>query len=368
MRRFLVLIAFVAATASGQQPFTLQQVLSAPYSTSLTAAPVGSLFAWVENAEGVRNIWIGGPKEPARQLTHYTEDDGQDIASLTWSPDGKAIAYVYGTETGASGRYTDPAHLQHPAPVGIILQPIDGGDPIPLGEGRAPLFEPLNHHPPCLFIRGGGGGGGGGAKTKKKKKKSQISASADLISILLLLSASKEPAIPKYRHSRLPPFTRVLLFDRGTASALTLSPDGKLLAYISHRRTHSFLALYNLEIKTLTFPAPSTGDDSAPSFSRDGKQLAWLRFPFTDAPEFAGSRTSPNPWSIQILNVATNETRTLFQPEANKPGSAEPRMATRRTPPFMGVGKPHYFLQRAERLPSPVRNSRHRWDAARPWR
>src|SRR6185312_1342796 len=98
--------------------------------------------------------------------------------------------------------------------------------------------------------------------------------------------------------------------------------------------THNFLALFNLITKEITFPAPSTGDDSAPIFSRDGKQLAWLRFPFTDAPEFAGNRTSPNPWSIQILNVATKETRTLFQPDANKPGSVEPRMST---------GEPHLY-------------------------
>jgi dipeptidyl aminopeptidase/acylaminoacyl peptidase len=306
MRRFLALTAFVAATASAQQPFTLQQVLSAPYALSLTASPVGAEFAWVENAEGRRNIWVGGPHEPARQLTHYTEDDAQDIASLTWSPDGKTIAYVYGAEIGASGRPANPAHLQRAMPVEIILQPIDGGDPMHVGEGRSPLFEPLNHH--LLFLRGG------------------QTWSADL-DVGCSSSNGCKTEIPQSSIHQL-------LFDRGTPSALTLSPDGKILAYISHRRSHNFLALFNLETKTLTFPAPSTGDDSAPIFSRDGKQLAWLRFPFTDPPEFAGNRTSPNPWSIQILNVATSETRTLFQPEPNKPGSAEPRMST---------GEPHLY-------------------------
>ena len=154
MRRFLALIAFVAATVSAQQPFTLQQILSAPYSTNLTAAPTGSLFAWVENAEGVHNIWIAGPNQPARQLTHYTEDDAQDIASLTWSPDASTIAYVYGAETGASGRPANPAHLQRPTPVEIILQPVDGGDAIRLGEGRAPLFM-TPERPSLFFLRSG---------------------------------------------------------------------------------------------------------------------------------------------------------------------------------------------------------------------
>src|SRR5580698_5204802 len=124
MRRLLALLAFtVAAKARAQQPFTLQQVLSAPYALSLTASPVGARFAWVENAEGVRNIWIGGPKELAHQLTHYTEDDGQDIASLTWSPDGSTIAYVYGAESGASGKPANPDEL-HGQPLHVMLQPL----------------------------------------------------------------------------------------------------------------------------------------------------------------------------------------------------------------------------------------------------
>ena len=64
------------------QPFTLQQILSAPYSTTLTAAPTGSLFAWVEHTEGRNNLWVGGPGTPARQLTHNTDDDAQDIDHL----------------------------------------------------------------------------------------------------------------------------------------------------------------------------------------------------------------------------------------------------------------------------------------------
>jgi dipeptidyl aminopeptidase/acylaminoacyl peptidase len=308
MRRLLTLLAFAAAaTAPAQQSFTLQQILSAPYSTSLTAAPVGNLFAWVEDAEGVHNIWIGGPNSPARQLTHYTQDDAQDIASLTWSPDATSIAYVYGAETGSSGRPANPAHLQRPTPIEIYLQPIDGGASTLLGEGHAPLFS--RDGASIFFLRNG-----------------QI-FTADLSCL------PSRNCHPEHREGPASPAAAQLpaepvLFDRGTASQLALSPDGTKLAYISHRRTHNFLALFNLTTKELTFPAPSTGNDSAPSFSRDGKYLAWLRFPFTNAPEFAGNRTSPNPWSIQLDDLSTSTTRTLFTPEANKPGSAEPRMST----------------------------------------
>ena len=320
MRILLAFFAVAALTAKAQQTFTLQQILSAPYATSLTAAPTGPLFAWVEDAEGRHNLFVGGANIPARQLTHNTEDDAQDIAGLAWSPDASTIAYVYGAETGNSGRPANPAHLQHATAVEIYLQPTAGGTPIKLGEGRAPFFTPDGNS--VLFLRSG-----------------QIFI-ADLHCMATKdchlepceppvgdchSARSEGPASPPAA-AQLP--SHPLLYDRGTASSLTLSPDGKLLAYISHRRNHSFLALFNFATKELTFPEPSTGNDAAPIFSRDGKHLAWLRYPFTTAPEFATNRTSPNPWSIQILDVATHTTRTLFTPDPNKPGSAEPRMST----------------------------------------
>ena len=119
---FLALTVAAATSAPAQQPFTLQQILSAPYALSLTAAPKGAEFAWVENAEGLRNIWIGGPKESARQITRYGEDDGQDLDGLAWSPDATSIAYSRGAETGADGKPANPAHLQRATPVEVWVQ------------------------------------------------------------------------------------------------------------------------------------------------------------------------------------------------------------------------------------------------------
>jgi dipeptidyl aminopeptidase/acylaminoacyl peptidase len=313
--RPLVLLALAAASsliAQTSKPFTLQQALSAPYATDLTAAPVGNLFAWVEDAEGRHNLYVGGKEVAARQLTRNTEDDAQDISQLAWSPDAKYIAYTFGAPNGADGKPANPAHLQHPTPIRVMLVSTEReGEPITIAEGRAPLFSRDGHS--LLYLHEG-----------------QI-WSADLTS---------QNA------------THQLVFDRGTASALTLSPDGNTLAFISRRReanepSHSFLALFDLKTHTLSFPAPSTGGDSAPAFSPDGKQLAWIRTPFTDIPEFANPRTSATPWSIQLLDLfpasptptlssrpeaegrsgeipAFGTARTLYSPEPNKPGSVLP--------------------------------------------
>jgi dipeptidyl aminopeptidase/acylaminoacyl peptidase len=281
------------------KPITLQQVLSAPYATSLTASPTGNLFAWVEDAEGRHNLWIAGPNQPPRQLTHNTQDDAQDIAQLAWSPNASAIAYTYGAESGANGKPANPAHLQRPTPVEVVLQHLaPGTQPILIGEGHEPLFTHDGRS--VLFVHDG----------------------------QIWIASTTAPTSPHQ-----------LVYDRGYASSLTLSPDGHLLAFISHRSeanepSHSFLALYTLEASgdieahTLRFIDPSTSDDSAPAFSPDGTHIAWLRSPFVQPREFANPRTSPNPWSIQLADVATGDTRTLFTPAADKPGSVLPHLAT----------------------------------------
>jgi dipeptidyl aminopeptidase/acylaminoacyl peptidase len=308
MRRLFPLALILVATslaatspAPAQQVFTLQQILSAPYALALTAAPVGTQFAWIENAEGRRNIWVGGPQAAARQITTYTEDDGQDIDGLAWSPDGTSLAYNRGAENGASGKPANPAHLQRPTPVEVWVQPLAASHPPELlGEGHAPLFSRDGRS--VLFLRGG-----------------QI-WSADLTTSVT---------------------AHQLVFDRGSASSLTLSPDGRLLAFVSRRKDHSFIGLFDLGTHALRFLSPSTGSDLAPSFSPDSRQIAWLRKPFTEAPEFATNRTSAYPWSIQLADVASGEAHTLYSPKPNERGSVLPHLSS---------GGPHVFWSAENKL------------------
>jgi dipeptidyl aminopeptidase/acylaminoacyl peptidase len=301
---FASFLALPAATKLHAQtqpphPFALAQVMSAPYAHSLAAAPTGDLFAWTESSNGIHNLWIAGPHTPARQLTHFTDDDGLDLANLTWSPDARSIAFTLATEPGADARPANPAHLQRSTASTLWLQPIDSAAATtPLTEGHTPLFSRDGRT--LFFLRD--------AK----------------IWSLALNGPTAQP--------------QQLVIDRGRASQLTLSPDGTLLAFITSRGTspnsHSYLALFDLRTHTLTFPAPSTDVDSAPAFSPDGTHIAWLRTPFLDAPEFAANRISATPWSIQLLDLHTGESHSIFTPPANRPGSVIPHTSS---------GEPHLF-------------------------
>ncbi|MGC1372452.1 MAG: hypothetical protein WA824_09980, partial [Candidatus Sulfotelmatobacter sp.] len=86
--------------------------MSSPFPSELVAATLSSRVAWVFDAKGIRNVWVAdGPDfvHTARQVTHYTEDDGQPIASLRITPDGKTVIYAHGTELNDAQESANPA-------------------------------------------------------------------------------------------------------------------------------------------------------------------------------------------------------------------------------------------------------------------
>src|SRR5271170_7957022 len=93
----LLAIAFLPASLLSQS-FTLQQVMSAPFQSKLSASPAGNRFAWIANQQGRRNLWLADAAAGGgvRELTHYDSDDGIEIGDISWTPDGESILYVRG--------------------------------------------------------------------------------------------------------------------------------------------------------------------------------------------------------------------------------------------------------------------------------
>ena len=85
-----VAAADAASALSAAAPFTIEQAISAPFPSELTASPAGGKLAWVFDERGARNIWVAeAPQYRGRRLTNYRADDGQEIIDLRWSPDGR---------------------------------------------------------------------------------------------------------------------------------------------------------------------------------------------------------------------------------------------------------------------------------------
>jgi hypothetical protein len=90
---FQFLVSFILAnqTAHGATgSFTIEQVMSAPFTSSLLPAPTGARVAWLLNERGRRNVWVASaPDWKGREVTNFEADDGQEINDLAWAPDGK---------------------------------------------------------------------------------------------------------------------------------------------------------------------------------------------------------------------------------------------------------------------------------------
>src|SRR5579872_7055631 len=142
MKRILTVLLCAVASAAGAG-FTLEQVLSAPFPSELVAAPGGGKVAWVLNEHGARNVWVASaPDFKGTRVTAYTEDDGQDLGQLGWTPDGRSIVYVRGGDLEFLGR-NDPNPMSNPAGVEQAIWLVAPGEaPRKLAAGYSPAVSP----------------------------------------------------------------------------------------------------------------------------------------------------------------------------------------------------------------------------------
>src|SRR5450432_3266344 len=140
------LIFFLAggiALAAPAKHFTLQQVLSGPFPSDLTAAPQGGAVAWVLDQSGARNIWVAeAPDYKGRRITDYQADDGQEIAQMAWTPDGRSIVFVSGGDFETFSDNPNPASLAEGVEQNFWIVPVSGGAPRKIAEGSQPAVSP----------------------------------------------------------------------------------------------------------------------------------------------------------------------------------------------------------------------------------
>jgi len=271
--RRLAVAALVSFAAISLQAgtFTLDQVLSSPFPTGLVAASNASRIAWVFNAKGVRNVWVAnGPDFTARQVTHFSGDDGMPIASVRLTPDGRTIVFVRGTEINQAGRVAAPTNDLSPRKQMVFAQEVDGDSPRALGEM---------------------GCGEEGCEDVELSPDGEFAVWAARKQLWI---APVSGATPAHQLTDLP----------GSCNEPRWSPDGHHIAFISDRGDHSFIGIYSFGYDSIRYVAPSVDRDGAPRWSPDGKQVAFLRIPGVEQKQPLIPQ-QPVTWSIWIADPTT---------------------------------------------------------------
>lgn len=303
--RVLLAVLCVLVTAGiAQTKFTIEQVLSAPFLTELTASPDGKRLAWFVNDQGRRNVWAAeAPQFRPRKLTSFTGDDGQDLTKLTWSPDGEIIVFVRGQGKNSAGETPNPTNDPAGTEQAIWAVSFKGGLARKLGNGVEPV----------------------------------ISFSGEMV----FVSDGEIWAVPLSASTA----AKQLFKARGKKGSPTWSPDGKTLAFVSDREDHSFIGLYQPGSNDVRYIAPSVDRDNSPRWSPNGRQIAFVRQPGRGGdPPPPGSDSTPVPWSIWVADFATLQARQIWAGSAT-PEASLPRFAGENLVQWAADGRLVFFSE-----------------------
>jgi len=280
----MILFSFtiILSTSLQSQTFTLKQIMSAPFPSSLVTSPSGDKVAWVFNDQGCRNIYVAeAPDYKARKITHYDQDDGQELGTPEFTPDGETIVYVRGGSSNRQGEYPNPTSDTKGVYQAVWAVNISGGEPWMLGKGSNPTVSPKGNW--VIFTRG---------NNLYKTPIDSVNKSTQLFQA------------------------------RGRNRNPLWSPDGTKLAFVSSRDDHSYIGIYHFQDKAITWMAPSVDRDNHPVWSPDGRNIAFIRIPGILV-ETQRRRETGLPFALWVADVETGKGKKVWTSPDSSAGFAQ---------------------------------------------
>jgi dipeptidyl aminopeptidase/acylaminoacyl peptidase len=213
----------------------------------LVAAKKSDRLAWMAYERGMRNVYTAGAPDfrPVR-LTRFLEDNGVDITDVTISNDGAVVVFVRGSAPNRDDWVANPSHDPDGGAREIWAARTTGGTPaFRIADGASPELSPDGRF--VLYVKDG------------QIYRARVSSAPQVSEI----DKGEKPFITTW----------------GTNSNPVWSPNGSKIAFVSTRTNHSFIALYDVASRTVTYVSPSVDYDALPTWSPDGRQIAFTRRP-----------------------------------------------------------------------------------------
>lgn len=276
MKYLLILTFLFSLNAFAQSP-ELEKFISHPTESGFASSADGKTVAWVVNDHGKRNILVKSGSDLPRQLTSYTQDDGQEISQLRFSPNGTILLFV-------RGGFANPASLSEGVDQSIWFKDLtskSASPPAKITKGNSPVF--FKDGLRFLFSRDG-----------------QIFESS--------LDINSTP--------------KQLFIARGANYNPVFSPDGRTVLFTSNRDDHSFIGTYNLDTKKILWISPDVSNDDYAVWSPGGDQIAFIRMPGTKADQLS-DLTVGSKFSIVVADAKTGKGNIVWQSPSDDGGFAQ---------------------------------------------
>jgi dipeptidyl aminopeptidase/acylaminoacyl peptidase len=227
---------------------TIAQWFSPASPLELTTAGKADRIAWMAYERGMRNVYTAAAPDfrPVR-LTRFLQDDGTDVSDVNLSDDGSTVVFIRGSAPNRDGWIANPMHDPDGAERAIWAVRTSGGPAWRVAQGSAPRVSPDGRS--VLFVRDG------------QIYRARVSQTAPT-------SAMDTGGVA---------FIRAW----GRQSNPRWSPDGSKIAFVSERVNHSFIAIYDVKSRGVSYIAPGVDCDANPAWSHDGKKIAFTRRPGT---------------------------------------------------------------------------------------
>jgi dipeptidyl-peptidase 4 len=240
--------SFPGATAPARQAApSYRQFLSPASPLEVVAAKKADRIAWTSFQEGMRNAFTAAaPAFTPRRLTNFLKDDGIDLSDVQISDDGATVVFLRGTAPNRVGWSANPS-ADPDGPVRSVWAARTAGGAAwrVVDDASAPALAPDGSA--VLFVRDG---------QIHRAKVTPVRPAADV-------DRGEKPFIREW----------------GEQSAPAWSPDGRKIAFVSLRTDHSFVVVYDVATRHISYMSPSVDFDSTPLWSTDSRSLVFVRRP-----------------------------------------------------------------------------------------
>src|SRR5580704_3108541 len=250
LTRFVVVLIAAALTQSLDSAPNVplyQRFLSPASPQELVAAKKADKIAWVDYVEGKRNAYAAsGPLFVPVKLSNFTKDDGIMMEGIRISDDGSTVVFMRGEAPNREGWSPNPsADPNGPEHAVWAARTSGAGGAWRVVDATNPELAPDGSS--ILFVKAG-----------------------------QMFRAKVTPVKPASEVDR---GEKAFITEWGVQSDPKWSPDGRKIAFVSTRTDHSFIVVYDVAARSVTYMSPSVDFDTMPLWLPDSKHLMFMRRP-----------------------------------------------------------------------------------------